>query len=311
MKVCYGPKAIPQFWFGAMNMAPDLVCTLKHTCLKVRTDGTSTIQSCFTLTGTRVITPPDSADVEANEQLAAYTAALAAQPQSRATISQTAAAVAAVAPEKVAALLQGSVAASSLAASASPSVSLEDSLHDFDDTLSLSDVSILDWYMDAPLTKVALHSGTVAEPSRPLEESAQRSTGFVLPAQQGSMLSAVSNDEASSQYMRYQTGHADKGPLAAPTAPARLTKPAASGKRRKRTKGVQDWQSLGEQAIKAGAIETNNSASGSSTASGSAPLRISPAHKVVLTGGIDCICSFKMQLNADHRVVSMVLNFIT
>lgn len=39
-----------------MNMAPDLVCTLKHTYVKVRSDGTSSIKCTFCLTGTRVMT---------------------------------------------------------------------------------------------------------------------------------------------------------------------------------------------------------------------------------------------------------------
>jgi len=38
------------------KIAPDLVCTLKHTYVKVRSDGTSCIKCTFGLNGTKVIT---------------------------------------------------------------------------------------------------------------------------------------------------------------------------------------------------------------------------------------------------------------
>ena len=43
-----------KFWYAGMNIAPDLVCSLRHTMLKVRSDGTSAIKCAFILKGTMV-----------------------------------------------------------------------------------------------------------------------------------------------------------------------------------------------------------------------------------------------------------------
>jgi hypothetical protein len=341
-----GITSLAQFWFASMNIAPDLVCTLKHTCLKVRTDGTSTIQCCFTLSGTKIIALPDSSDVEAHEKLAAYQAALE-KANNRATISQTAAAVAAVAPHKVAALLrtghsQESVASTS--SGASPSVSLEDSLQDFDDTLSLSDVSILDRYTDVSLN-AASQDSTDAELSRSSSSnsggrsSINATTRFSSRGHVGGehvtletnvwqreAYASIFTDESSPMYMKHQKKQVGKSVAAAPVP---QTKAAAAGKRRKRAKGVQDWQSLGEEAYKAGSIGSSSSTSSVSSDSrpggtvlqsaaslfsrdaSPSPVLTPSGQQVVLTGALDCVCSFEMQLNADHKVVSMVLNYIT
>jgi len=50
-----GHANLSDFWFRSMNIAPDLVCTLKHTYVKVRSNGTSFIKCTFGLSGTKVI----------------------------------------------------------------------------------------------------------------------------------------------------------------------------------------------------------------------------------------------------------------
>lgn len=64
-----GHGYLADFWFKSMNIAPDQVCTLKHTHLKVRSDGTSTIKCCFGLNGTKIIAPVTNLDKDSLKQL--------------------------------------------------------------------------------------------------------------------------------------------------------------------------------------------------------------------------------------------------
>ena len=64
-----GHGYLASFWFKCMNIAPDQVCTLKHTHLKTRSDGTSTIKCCFGLNGTKIIAPVSNLDKESIKQL--------------------------------------------------------------------------------------------------------------------------------------------------------------------------------------------------------------------------------------------------
>lgn len=102
MRHVQGVDPLAQFWYDVMTAAPDLVCTLKHTSVKIRTDGTSLIQCCFTLTGTKILPVPDPNDEKAMRKLAYYESLIALD---RANISPSAAAMAAVAPEQAAAML--------------------------------------------------------------------------------------------------------------------------------------------------------------------------------------------------------------
>eukprot|EP01032_Pedospumella_encystans_P023029 gene23029-26083_t len=54
-----GVDFLGAFWYAGMNMAPDLVCALRHTTLKVRSDGTSAIKCAFVLKGTMTATLDD------------------------------------------------------------------------------------------------------------------------------------------------------------------------------------------------------------------------------------------------------------
>jgi hypothetical protein len=275
-----GVPTLAHFWYEAMTSAPDLVCTLKHTRLKIRTDGTAVIQCCFALTGTKIIYIADPDDPETQRKLAFYRAAAA---QNRAHISQTAAAIAAVAPAKAASALhtqehvkQGTV---------------ED-----DDSLSLSDVSLLDRFVE--------HS-TV--------------TGHV-------------NDHMRTKMV--------------PTAAATYGKRAVTRKRlRKGGNSALNWLAMGHEAYRSGLVVSaterdSDNASGAVSCSSSDSYSCSSAvsnreadaagktlenvlhssvltttipapRQVVLAGGMDCVCSMEICLNADNRVVSMVLNYIT
>lgn len=55
-----GHDNLSEFWFRSMNIAPDLVCTLKRTYVKVRSNATSSIQCTFALSGTEVIAVKDN-----------------------------------------------------------------------------------------------------------------------------------------------------------------------------------------------------------------------------------------------------------
>jgi hypothetical protein len=275
-----GVPTLAHFWYEAMTSAPDLVCTLKHTRLKIRTDGTAVIQCCFALTGTKIIYIADPNDPETQRKLAFYRAAAA---QNRAHISQTAAAIAAVAPAKAASVLhtqehvkQGPV---------------ED-----DDSLSLSDVSLLDRYVEQPTA------------------------------------TDHTNDHTRTKIV----------PIAAATYGKR---PITRKRARKGGNSALDWLAVGHEAYRSGLVVSNtqrardiasgavNSASSDSQSRSSMDsnreadaagntfkdvlrstgiITSSPApRQVVLAGGMDCVCSMEICLNADNRVVSMVLNYIT
>jgi hypothetical protein len=264
-----------------MTSAPDLVCTLKHTRLKIRTDGTAVIQCCFALTGTKIIYIADPNDPETQRKLAFYRAAAA---QNRAHISQSAAAIAAVAPAKAASALhtqehvkQGTVEA--------------------DDSLSLSDVTLLDRYVEQHPTA-----------------------------------SNHTNDHTRTKIV----------PAATATSG---TKPVARKRTRKGGNRALDWLALGHEAYRSGMVVPTterasdvasgavNSVSSDSRSRSSMDVNrkadavsntlqnvvhsngistSNPApRQVVLAGGMDCVCSMEICLNADNRVVSMVLNYIT
>ena len=78
-----------------MTAAPDLVCSLRHTYVKVRSDGTSTIKCCFALKGTQ-ISSLDKDSQSAIEEIARSQALMANQNRRRITVTE--AAVVAVAP---------------------------------------------------------------------------------------------------------------------------------------------------------------------------------------------------------------------
>lgn len=79
-----------------MHLAPDQMCSIKHTFLKVRSDGTSTIKCCFQVQGTRLLSVMSEEDVQEGEVRLPPPVTAEARD-----ISSTAAAVAAVFPTKV------------------------------------------------------------------------------------------------------------------------------------------------------------------------------------------------------------------
>jgi hypothetical protein len=273
-----GVPTLAHFWYEAMTSAPDLVCTLKHTRLKIRTDGTAVIQCCFALTGTKIIYIADPNDPETQRKLAFYRAAAA---QNRGHISQTAAAIAAVAPAK---------AASALRTQEKKQNGAEDN-----DSLSVSDVSLLDRYVEQPTASNHTNDHTRTK----IVPAATATTGM---------------------------------------------KPIARKRARKGGNRALDWLAVGHEAYRSGLVVYNTqrdsdvapgAASGASSDSRSRSgvdsnreadavgntleniihsggLSSSPApRQVVLAGGMDCVCSMEMCFNADNRVVSMVLNYIT
>lgn len=92
-----GLDYLGQFWYKGMTAAPDLVCSLHHTFVKVRSDGTSSIKCCFALKGTQ-ISVADSGDPDGVARIARYQAKKAAGVRG---ITITEAAIVAVAPPKL------------------------------------------------------------------------------------------------------------------------------------------------------------------------------------------------------------------
>lgn len=100
---------LQEFWFKAMNVTPDVVCHLKHSFVKVRSDGTSSIRCSFVLNGTKIVQLLDSKDLEhiqvyAQHQPRATTSIPTQVPSDN--VSATVAAVAAVAPNKIRTVLK-------------------------------------------------------------------------------------------------------------------------------------------------------------------------------------------------------------
>jgi hypothetical protein len=92
-----GIAYLSQLWYAGMTAAPDMVCALRHTFVKVRADGSAVVRCCFALKGTQV------AELDRNKQedvarIARYQAYKAA---GRRDITITEAAVAAVAPDSM------------------------------------------------------------------------------------------------------------------------------------------------------------------------------------------------------------------
>ena len=99
-----GRSVLQEFWFKAMNVAPDVVCHLKHSFVKVRSDGTSTVRCSFVLNGTKIVQLLDSKDLDHIQIYAQRNAQDATQAGDG--VSATVAAVAAVAPNKIRTVLK-------------------------------------------------------------------------------------------------------------------------------------------------------------------------------------------------------------
>ncbi len=104
-----GRSVLQEFWFKAMNVAPDVVCHLKHSFVKVRSDGTSTVRCSFVLNGTKIVQLLDSKDLDHIQIYAQKSAQQSAHDAAQAggdSVSATVAAVAAVAPNKIRTVLK-------------------------------------------------------------------------------------------------------------------------------------------------------------------------------------------------------------
>jgi hypothetical protein len=273
-----GVPTLAHFWYEAMTSAPDLVCTLKHTRLKIRTDGTAVIQCCFALTGTKIIYIADPNDPETQRKLAFYRAAAA---QNRAHISQSAAATAAVAPAK---------AASALHTQKKKQDGAED-----DGSLSLSDVSLLDRFV---------------EQSAPSDHTNDRThTKAVLTASATAGMKSSARKRARKGGNRaldwLAVGHeAYRSALVVTTERASDIASGEASGASSDSRSCSGVDSNREADAVSNTLQNVVHSNGIST-SNPAP------RQVVLAGGMDCVCSMEICLNADNRVVSMVLNYIT
>lgn len=92
-----GVDYLGHFWYKGMTYAPDMVCSVRHTTLKVRSDGTSSIKCAFVLKGTMTALLDDQKE-EDIARIARYQAHQAKNPRD---ITFTEAAIVAVAPPKI------------------------------------------------------------------------------------------------------------------------------------------------------------------------------------------------------------------
>jgi len=103
-----GVSSFADFWYTAMHLLPDLVCSLKHSVLKIRSDGTSMINCSFVLNGTKVVRLPCGQELSRIQRQAQGLVVdnMDEASADSSAIDATVAAVAAVAPTKVWAAMQ-------------------------------------------------------------------------------------------------------------------------------------------------------------------------------------------------------------
>lgn len=279
-----GLSFLANVWFHSMNVAPDLVCTLKHTLLKVRSDGSYTIKCCFTLTGTKIVSLVKNNDPDSIKRFAHYQArAIEGKPK----IDATSAAVAAVAPLEIKSLLDQAPSPtdqSTLCSNSDASLPINDikasNENDFTDELTK--------YM-APAS-VLPDTGSISDNSR-----------TVIVRNEADSSSDSNDPDNDTEVMQHAPQ--SKGPrstTAGLTRSLRRKLRKAQQLKQKASSG-SEWISEGQDVLR----------KGSNVQSNETEEQHQPPVVVVLTTALDTISSFEMEFNADSRVTAMVMYFIT
>ena len=290
-----GRNSLADFWYKSMFNAPDQVCTLKHTFLKIRSDGTSSIKCCFGLHGTKVVSVLSDGEYKQIDAFLKLHKTLEKVP-----LSSTAAAMAAVAPANMKALLQAELQEACLEEC--------DGSSDGSDCQTAPtpgcDDSDLDRFVAAPILNVFPDPDAISTADTQFEElidhdSADAVRRFLVAKR------------SANEYRK--TGE----------------------KRRRPHQQPRDWIGLACDAVRSGGfqqslpdtIESDSSIDKFSEAGVAFPmekttlrgdndkvLNAIPSYVLadrVLTVKMDCVCSFDMEFNADCQIVSMIINYIT
>lgn len=309
-----------------MTAAPDLVCSLRHTYVKVRSDGTSTIRCCFALKGTQ-ISSLDKDSQSAIEEIARSQALMANQNRRRITVTEAAAV--AVAPTTMVPLV-------ALGASCSSSRDLAAATPD-----SSSSAAGKSGHLKAESTRDKWSDPYIRDNREGVfmeveEQSTAHSAGteFVRPApvmgdKSKESVPEIAADSANRRrhglnWLALAEYAFDAGTLE-PCQPQSLKKYYHSQdfdrqqqlQRQAELTPTVSFGSLSSHSNSSATVDGNAEIAVLGTASLDAEAEAGTAlhppplmlPRPVRTAAIDCLCSIELDLNADCKITSVVLHY--
>lgn len=315
-----GIPVLSEFWYKAMNLAPDLVCKLKHSVLKVRSDGTSSIRCSFMLNGTKIVqlmSGQDLRNIQAYAEEVQQNCTTDAPVYNKPEISASVAAIAAVAPTKVRAALKAQQAITTL-----PTTDSKNIMHqatDKPDSASMNSSSksaVLSSQLQALTTSTGATGGTKGSANLSVWDE----------------LADMDSTKTAERYIQ------------AAQAASKCTKKKRTAKTPKPTKDwftvVQDPQNVETSVMTMkklsesqfhipytclmtmcasdenyNSLRAENDAHMGTGMAFTAHTISQPGSSgegtVVLTSTVDWLCSLELNFSAEDKVESMVLNYIT
>lgn len=310
-----GVSVVSEFWFKAMNVAPDVVCKLKHSFVKVRSDGTSTIRCSVVLNGTKIVQLTNSKDIQ-HIQAYAQDGSLASAGDQQASvdpsagdISATVAAMAAIAPDKIRTVLsvRRPAARSVISVPEARAVHGTVMTGTSDPASSVKATVIND--------RATWAAATVVNPSQPLEEIASMDRTEAA-ARYLEATAAVKKCTKKKRGDRAKNNSAEWFTLARDAftsnfRPAVDTAPASEKKYNIPYTRLTSLCDRGQHTHSLRAENNNRRDTGLSYTAHTLKESPSVQPQVVLTAQLDFLCSVELNFNADNKIDSVVLNYIT
>lgn len=276
-------------------MAPDLICKIKHSFVKVRSDGTSLIRCSFVLNGTKIT---QLKSIEDLQHIQIY--AQDARPELPKGISDVVAAMAAVAPGRVNTVKTHRTIVTSAAAD-----SVDSSSRKRAKIAPVSDAKTLHWEhissmhpLSSPLNEIAQMDHTAAA------ERYVRATQAVHRKVPKKRLKESARPKADWFTLSQAAYRLDSQPLIA----AKLTDQKFSipyTQLMTLSCSVEDFNSLraeNDALLDTGLVYTAHSI---------IPPEPGADPQVVLTADVDILMSIEMNFNTENRIETMVLNYHT
>lgn len=293
-----GTTILSEFWYRAMHMAPDLICKIKHSFVKVRSDGTSTIRCSFVLNGTKITQLKSIEDLQHIQIYAQDTS-----PELPEGVSDGVAVMAAVAPGRVNTVKNHGTTVTSTTTAADSVVSAS---HKRTKIAPVSDAKTLHWEytssmhpLSSPLSEIAQMDHTAAA------ERYVRATQAVrhnVPKKRRKV--PASSPKADWFTLSQAAYRLDSQPLIA----AKLTDQKFSipyTQLMTLSCSVEDFNSLraeNDALLDTGLVYTAHSIF---------PPQPGADPQVVLTADVDILMSIEMNFNTENRIETMVLNYHT
>lgn len=316
-----GASVVSEFWYKAMHIAPDVVCTLKHSFVKVRSDGTSTIRCSIVLNGTKIVQLTNSKDLQ---HIQAY-AQTAGTPSKRAQfvqeeagagdISATVAAMAAVAPDKIRTVLSArrptrtvlsipqAHEVQGLIMTSATDVAGDVKATVINDRATWAAATVLHTSARGPLEEMACMDHTEAavrylEATAAVQQCTKRkrsSRNKSFKRKNSAEWFTLARDAFGSQLDNPFSSET----VSAPKYNIPYTRLATLCNREKHTHSLR--------------AENNNRQDTGLTYTAHPMSQAAPCaqQQVVLTAQLDFLCSIELNFNADDKVESVILNYIT